>query len=387
MRIALAMSGLLALAGCNDATPRQRAAPSGPPQPSLAPPPPGLTDTKPNADANAPPVRADGTVYAEATMMGTHWSINVYLSPNKTAADAGAAIREAMGEVARIEQIASEWREDSELSRLSRSAGQGAQPVSPELFELLDAASTISVATDGSFDVTFHAVGSLWKFTAGARPPAASEIAARLPLVDHRAIILDENAGTVALDRRGMMLGLGAIAKGYAVDRAVAVMRARGFSDVIVEGGGDVFLSGAKGSTPWHVGIQDPTRRGAIGELEVRDQAVVTSGNYQRFFEYEGVRYAHILDPKTGRPIPYEDSPRSVSVIASTATRADAMATALAVMGTRRGIEFANSQPDLEAVMIDFDGEVHSTQGLHARFRATDVTANKDGTLDETLPR
>ena len=317
---------------------------------------------------STPPIRADGTIYAEATMMGTHWSINVFLSDAQDAERAGAAIQEAMTEVARIEGIASEWQQDSELSRLNRSAGHGPQPASPELFEILSIAEEVSEATDGAFDVSFHGVGQLWSFQPGARPPVASEIKAKLALVDHNLIELDASHGTVALLQPGVMIGLGAIAKGYAVDRAAAIMRARGFPNVIVEGGGDVFVSGSKGPQSWQVGVQDPTRRGAVGQVDVTNEAVVTSGNYQRFFEFEGVRYAHILDPRTGRPIPFEDSPRSVTVVAADATRADAYATALAVLGREAGLRLANQLGGVEAIFVEADGSVHTSTALRRRF-------------------
>ena len=324
--------------------------------------------TPPHDAPAAPPVRDDGTVYAEATMMGTHWSINAFITPDKTATQAGLAIRAAMAEGSRIEMIASEWQADSELSRLNRRAGAGPLPISIELFEILELSKEVSEASHGAFDVSFYGVGSLWQFKPGSAPPTDAEILEKLALVDHTKIKLDKNAGTASLLLRGMAIGLGGVAKGYAVDRAVAVMRAHGFRDVIVEGGGDVYLSGSKGDTAWHVGIQDPQRNGAVGKLDVRDQAVVTSGNYQRFFEHEGTKYAHILDPRTGHPVPYERSPRSVSVIAQDTARADAYATALAVMGVARGIEFAANTPELEALMIDAAGTVHVTPGLKKRF-------------------
>lgn len=356
----------------------------GCPQPSSPPTPsnagsvggetPSTTDVPSSAaaqreDPTAPPVRDDGTVFAEATMMGTHWSINTFVSPDKTPSQAAAAIRAAMAEVARIEMIASEWQSDSELSRLNRRAGAGPQPISIELFEILEIAKEVSAASHGAFDVSFHAVGSLWKFTPGSTPPAKTAILQRLALVDHTKIVLDKSNGTVSLTLPGMALGLGAIAKGYAVDRAVAVMRAHDFNNVIVEGGGDVYLSGSKGDISWHVGIQDPLQKGAIGTLNVRDQAVVTSGNYQRFFEYQGTKYAHILDPSTGYPVPYDRSPRSVSVVARDTARADAYATALAVMGAERGIKFAATVPSLDAVMIDAAGTVYVTPDLESRFQ------------------
>lgn len=328
--------------------------------------------------SKAPPVRKDGTIYGEAELMGTRISINVFVAPGQDAAAAGAAMQAALEEMARIEDRMSEWREDSELSRINAMAGGPPQPVSPELREVLRRSRTISEATGGAFDVTFHGVGQLWSFRPGARPPTREAIAAHLPLVDWRQIEIDDAQGTVRLAKPGMKAGLGAIAKGYAVDRASALLRARGFVDHVVEGGGDTYVSGRKGDRPWRVGIQDPGREGALGALEAQDEAVVTSGGYQRYFDFEGQRYAHILDPRTGWPVAADRSPQSVTVVARDTTDADAYCTAIAVMGEEEGFRFAAAHPGLEAVLVLRDGTVRVTDGLRPRVHWSEGTTLRD---------
>lgn len=326
----------------------------------------------------APPVREDGTIYAEAVLMGTRWSMNVWLPPGKTAREAGDAIEAAFTEVARIESIASEWRPDSDVTRFNLAAGGEPMKVPPELLELLTRSREVSEATDGLFDASFHGVGSLWRFDPGAKPPTDEAIAERLPLVDYRSIEVDAEAGTARLAKKGMKVGFGAIAKGYAVDRASAILTEAGFEKHVVEGGGDTYVSGRKDTRPWTVGVQDPGGKGAVGALRVENLAVVTSGNYQRFFEHEGVKYAHILDPRTGKPIPYDASPRSVTLVARNATDADAYCTAVTIMGADKGLEFVDGRDDLQAVIIDSSGTVRLSQGLEGIYFSAEALGSQD---------
>lgn len=319
----------------------------------------------PEPAREAPPVRKDGTIYAEAMQMGTRFSINLWLG-DRPASEGGAAIEAALAEIERIEQIASEWRPTSELSQLNANAGGPMRPLSPELFELLQRSKVIAEATGGAFDPSFYGVGQLWKFDPGATPPKPEEISAKLHLVDWRAIELDPNTGQGRLQKPGMKLGLGAIAKGYGVDRAALVLVQRGFNNHIVEGGGDTYVSGTKAGKPWMVGIQRPDRPGSLAAIPSSDRAIVTSGDYQRFFEFQGKRYAHILDPATGWPIPEERSAQSVTVLAKDATDADAYATAVAVMGPEKGMAFVEAHPDLEAVIINRAGEVMVSKDLQS---------------------
>ncbi|MCA9657305.1 MAG: FAD:protein FMN transferase [Myxococcales bacterium] len=326
-----------------------------------------IKEPAPAVDAEAPPVRKDGTIYAESELMGTRFSINLWLDPGRDAADGGAAVREAIAEVDRIEGLASEWIAESELSRFNAAAGGEPIALSPDLFAILQRSTVIAEATSGAFDPTFFAIGDLWSFKPGATPPTQEAIDARLPLVDWRGIELDA-AGRGRLRDVGMKVGLGAIAKGYAVDRASALLRGRGFTNHIVEGGGDTFVSGSKGERAWMVGIQRPDGPGTIGALSLENRALVTSGGYQRYFEHDGKRYAHIIDPRTGWPLDEADSAISVSIVADDATDADAYCTAVAVMGPERGMAFVESQPALEAVIIERSGEISLSSGLRERF-------------------
>ena len=358
--LAAALACGLALA-CNPAppTPAPTPTPASPVAPDVAP----LTAPALEPAREAPPVRKDGTIYAEAYHMGTRFSINVWVGA-RAPADAGAAIEAAFAEVERIEQIMSEWRPTSELSQLNDQAGGAMRPLSPELFEVLQRSKQIAEATDGAFDPTFHGVGQLWHFEAGSVPPTREAIAARLALVDWRAIELDPNTATGRLARPGMKIGLGAIAKGYGVDRASQLLKQRGFMHHIVEGGGDTYVAGTKAGAPWRVGIQRPDGPGSLAAIPASDRAIVTSGGYQRFIEVDGKRYAHIIDPRTGWPIEEDTSAQSVTVLAADATDADAYATAISVMGPTRGLAYVEAHPALEAVLLTHSGELLVSRDL-----------------------
>lgn len=335
------------------------------PAPTPTPiPAPTATPAEPVApERPPPPVRKDGTIYAEAYQMGTRFSINLWVGEQSPAA-AGVAIEAALAEIERIEQIMSEWRPSSELSQLNNAAGQASRLLSPELFEVLQRSKIICEATDGAFDPTFYGVGQLWHFEPGAVPPTREAVAAKLSLVDWRAIELDPNTLRGRLARPGMKVGLGAIAKGYGVDRASQVLKEHGFVHHIVEGGGDTYVSGTKAGAPWRVGIQRPDGPGSIAAIPASDRAIVTSGGYQRFIEVDGKRYAHIIDPRTGWPLDETSSAQSITVLADDATDADAYATAVAVMGPEKGLAYVEAHPPLEAVIVTRSGEVLVSRDL-----------------------
>jgi len=363
---ALLASALAAL-GCNTGPPAQKTTPHAARTTAMREAGARPAATKP------PPVAEDGTIYAESEQMGTRVSFKIWLG-TRDPIEARAAIEAATAEIERIEDIMSEWRPQSEISRFNRAAGTAVK-LSPELFAVLQRSREVSAVTDGSFDVTFHAVGQLWSFKEGSTPPTAAAIEEKLGLVDWQKLVLDAEAGTGQLEEPGMMIGLGAIAKGYAVDRAAALLRARGFADHIIEAGGDTFVSGRKGEKSWMVGVQNPDGPGTVAALRARDEAVVTSGDYQRFLEHEGKRYSHILDPKTGWPCERAAAPKSVTVIAPNATDADAYATAVSVMGVDKGMALVESDERLEAVIITRSGETRFSSGLAGRL----VLAPPDG--------
>ncbi|MEX1365682.1 MAG: FAD:protein FMN transferase [Nannocystaceae bacterium] len=374
MRGPVAATVLALLVGCGapspssegQPAPRSSAAPEAGPEPEPTSELSADPERPPRADA--PPVRKDGTVYAESELMGTRVSLNLYVGDPARAAEAGQAAQAALDEMARLEQILSEWRADSDLSRLSDAAGGPPVVVVPELFAIVQRSVEIAEQTDGAFDPTFHGVGQLWSFAPGAVPPTREQVAAKLPLVGWDGLELNPQTRSIRLRKPGMKLGLGAIGKGFAADEASAVLAERGFPNHVVEVGGDTYAAGTKDGKPWMVGIQRPDGPGALGAIAASGLAVVTSGDYQRYFEHEGQRYAHILDPRTGGPIPAERSPKSVTLIAGNATDADAYCTAVAVMGVEDGMVFVEAHEGLDAVIITQDDQLRVSSGLRDRL-------------------
>lgn len=311
------------------------------------------------APPEAPPDGA-GPVRAEHTrsLMGTSFTVEL------TAPDAATARRvvdAAFEEVSRAEQLLSEWRPASEISEVNRAAGRRPVRVGSDLLSVVSRSLWASEITEGAFDITFAACGRLWSFEE-PRIPADDELEACLSMVDFRRIELDAGRSTLFLPRPGMRIGIGAIGKGYGVDRAAGAIRSRGIERYLVDGGGDVRLASPPEAPPWTVGIAHPRRRGRLfAAVRLRRGAVVTSGDYEAYFERDGLRHHHILDPRTGRP-----ARRSVAVtvLAPTATDADALATGLFVLGPRRGLELVEELPDTEALFLAPDLSVHVSRGF-----------------------
>jgi thiamine biosynthesis lipoprotein len=272
-------------------------------------------------------------------------------------------------ELDRIEALTTSWRNSSEVSRINEAAGKAAVRVSADTLAIIEKSLWVSSLTDGAFDITVGVYRGLWKFDEdndGSLPDRA-EVTRRRALVDWHDVIVDHAASTVRLRRPGQSINLGGIAKGYAVDAAVKVIRAAGVHDFIVHAGGDLFASGRKGDREWRVGIQDP--RGPHGriifEIALTDQAFNTSGDYERFIMRDGVRYHHILDARTGFPA---QGTRSVTLLAGDSFTADALDTALFAIGPERALKIVEGEPGLEAVIVDADNRVHISPGLHGRL-------------------
>jgi len=270
------------------------------------------------------------------------------------------------------------YRDDSPVSEVNARAGHGGVEVPEELLKLVVEAKQISAQTDGKFDISFGALGGLWRYKA-EKPtlPDPSLIEARLPLVDYRAILVDREKKTIALAKPGMAIGLGAIAKGYAVDRVAHILRSHGEDNFIINGGGDLFISGRKGDRPWKVGIQNPRDRASyFARFPVtRPGAVVTSGDYEKFFELDGKRYHHILDPDTGYPA---RGTVSVTILADSAARADALATGVFILGPEKGMELIEADDTLEGVIVTDELIPLVSSGLKDTIAMTPITVAKD---------
>jgi thiamine biosynthesis lipoprotein len=299
-------------------------------------------------------------------MMGTIWSIQILAGDRAGARAAGEA---ALDEVARLEALLSEWQPTSEISEVNRQAGRAPVRVGPELYECVQASLDVARWSDGAFDISWAALRGLWDFSAdGPRvPPSEADVRARLPLWNWRRIRVDAEARTVFLDQEGMQIGLGGIAKGYAIDRAAALLRERGFTRFLIFGGGQIYAGGQRPDRPWRVGIQHPRADDYVAMVEAGDASIATSGDYEHSFLHEGRRYHHILDPRTGFP---SDRSTSVTVVASTGLWADAVDTALFVLGPERGLEKLASAPGgaIDAVWIDADLRVHVSPGARPRL-------------------
>ncbi|HEX9188867.1 MAG TPA: FAD:protein FMN transferase, partial [Vicinamibacteria bacterium] len=243
-------------------------------------------------------------------------------------------VAEALDEIGRLDRLLSHYRRDSPLSRLNREAASGPVFVEPELLELLSECLRWSRESDGAFDVTVGPLMKAWGFFRDeGRVPSDPALTRALEDVGFRHVILDREAGTVRFDRPGMELDLGGIGKGYAVDRVVGLLRRRGVASALVNlGGSSVYGLGAPpGKDAWEVGIQDPADPGKTAQtVKLRDRALSVSGGYARFFEEGGVTYAHILDPRTGRPV---QGVLSVAVLSDSATDGDALDNILFVQG------------------------------------------------------
>ncbi|MBT1451559.1 FAD:protein FMN transferase [Glaciecola sp. XM2] len=293
-----------------------------------------------------------------AGIMGTNIRAEVWHTDTQLGEQALASV---MQEMERINQLMSPYIETSELSLLNRDAMKGPVVVSDEMFDILSLSKQLSELSEGAFDITFASVGYLYNYREKQRPDAA-EIQPLLEAINYRHIVLDAKAKTVFFAHPKVKIDLGGIAKGYAVDNAIAALKEMGIEHALVTAGGDTKLLGDRMGKPWVVGIRDP--RNAEKEavlIPLADAAMSTSGDYERYFEEDGKRYHHILSPTTGASS-YEV--QSVSIIGPESVYNDALSTAVFVMGLERGIGLINSLKDYEAIVMDNNRRMHYSNGL-----------------------
>lgn len=294
------------------------------------------------------PVEADSG-YKE--VMGTFARVLV-VAPNKRTAQ--RCIASAFEQLQKVDNLMSVYNPESELSKVNRLASNQPVKVSESTFDVLEKALYFSKLTGGAFDVTVGALVDLWRESAEANhPPSSQAITAARSKAGYQNLLLDANNMTAHFAADEMKLDLGGIAKGYAIDKAVEAMEKEGARGGMVDVGGDIRCFGiAVGrKRHWLIGLQDPniTNEGTILTLKLSDSAVTTSGDYRRFVVIDGKKHSHIVDTNTGQS---SEKLASVTIIASNATDADALATAVSVLGQKKGIELVDSLPDIEAVLI-----------------------------------
>jgi thiamine biosynthesis lipoprotein len=304
-------------------------------------------------------------VERERLSMGSELRVTAWTADEPAALSAFDAV---FTEFNRLEALMTVWRETSDIERLNAAAGDHAVPVSREVLEVLGVAHQVSDLTGGKFDVTFAALSDLWRFDQDQNNsiPDPEEVRRRLPLIDYHALELDERAGTAFLKRKGMRVNLGGIGKGYAVGRAVEILRRLGFRDFLVQSGGDMYAAGHRGDRPWRLGIQDP--RGpadtSFATIDLSDSTLSTSGDYERSFVRNGRRYHHIIDPATGEPA---RGCRSVTIMTDSPVISDGLDTGVFVMGPAAGMALLE-RLHVDGVIVTDKNEVLVTPGVKDRL-------------------
>ncbi len=295
---------------------------------------------------------------AERELMGTAVSVELWAPGDM---DGGALVEAVFAEFARLDHMMNPWNPDSELSRINREAAAGPVGASSEIIEVVQRALHYSRLSDGAFDISFASVGQHYDYRRGEMPDA-QELQVGRANIDYRAIQVDPGRGEIRFTRPGLQVDLGGIAKGYAVDRGIAILQAGGVTSAIVSAGGDSRILGDLQGRPRTVGIRHPRREGEYAALiPLADTAISTSGDYERFFIVDGVRHHHILNPRTGQSA---REVQSASILAARAIDSDALSTTTFILGVDKGLALIDSLPGVDAIIIDGSGKLHYSRDL-----------------------
>ncbi|MDR3566249.1 MAG: FAD:protein FMN transferase [Negativicutes bacterium] len=299
-------------------------------------------------------------------LMDTIIEITAY-GPN-----AEPAVKAAFAEFKRLHELTNNFDPNSQVSRVNQLAGREKVKVDPDVLTMIKRSNELSDQLDGVFDVTIGPLVELWGIgRKGEFVPSQAEIDRLLPLVNYHLMELDPAAGTIYLSKAGMLIDLGGIAKGYATDKAVDILKAKGITSALVNAGGDVRVIGKRpDGNPWRIGVQHPRQpAGVIAKMAMTDwDTLETSGDYQRYITSNGVQYSHILDPRTGRQ---PKGLASVTMVINSSTDGDILSTALFVLGPERALEALKRFPGVEAIMVTPDGKVTTSPGLEGKIEIT----------------
>jgi thiamine biosynthesis lipoprotein len=365
-RLVVLMFGLV-VSACRD-----QPGPSGPVPPELPGPP--MTSATPRADAG-PPAFVQERVQGEGVAMGTHLAFAAYTTPAVDAKKARESFDAAIAEIRRVEALMTTWRPDSEISKINAAAGKSEVVVGDETLQIIKDSIHTSEISEGTFDITFQTLHGLWKFDEDLdpHPPSEKDVKARLGFVGFKNILVDDAKKTVKLAKEKTQIGLGGIAKGYAVDRAASVLEKAGLVSFFVQAGGDLFARGKKpDGSDWQAGIRDP--RGPeskyFAKLPLSDHAFSTAGDYERSYIVNGKRYHHIIDPRTGFPA---TACRSVTLWAPTALVADELDDAVFILGPKKGLELVESIEGVGAVIVDAKNNLWVSKRLQGKLEVVGV--------------
>ncbi len=300
---------------------------------------------------------------ADKTLMGTQVSVELWSDDPDVGLDAIDAV---LDEVERLDLMMNPWNAASELARINREAGKHPVTTTPEIVEVVERALHYSRLSDGAFDISFASVGQYYEYREG-KAPNASQVALSKQDIDFRAIRLNTNTRSIFFKKPGLQIDLGGIAKGYAVDRAVSILRSAGITSAVVAAGGDTRILGDLGERSRTIGIRHPRKKDEfVVMIPLENTAISTSGDYERFFIKDGVRVHHILDPDTGRS---SAGAQSVSVLSPLAIDSDALSTTTFVLGLERGLALINSLSGVDAIIIDGEGKLHYSDELLLKSR------------------
>ncbi len=294
-------------------------------------------------------------------LMGSRFDITVVANDST---QANKYIDTAVAEISRIEKLISSWNENSQTSEINRNAGIKPVKVDAELFNLIERAISISKLTDGAFDISYASMDKIWKFDGSMTTmPSEKEITASVEKVGYQNIVLDKNKSTIYLKLKGMKIGFGAIGKGYAADKAKILLMSKGVTSGIINASGDMNTWGKQtNGEDWKVAITNPMDKNKVfALLPITNGSVVTSGNYEKYVNFNGKRYTHIIDPRTGYP---STGIISVTVFAPKAELADALATSVFVMGKEAGLDRINQLPKIECIIIDDNGNISKSKNI-----------------------
>lgn len=298
-------------------------------------------------------------------LMGSRFEITAV---SQDATRANAAIEAGINEIKRIEKLISSWDSNSQTSEIARNAGIKAVQVDRELFNLIRRSKKISDLTHGAFDISYASMDKIWKFDGSmTQMPDSASIAKSVSKINYKDIILDNANTSVFLKKKGMKIGFGAIGKGYAANKALEVMSKMELEGALVNASGDLITWGKdEDGKDWKIGISNPKEKDQIFSwLSIGETAVVTSGNYEKFVTFNGKRYSHIIDPRTGYPV---NGLSSVTIICPNAELADALATSVFVLGAKSGLQLINKLNGIECILVTDDQKMLTSSNLKLEY-------------------